>query len=234
MKGIKYVFFDCMETLVDLTELPAMRDYALWAYQGSGVEGLWRGFEEFLEGYAWAKESLHASLAQYEECEMYRRLELAVRQKLVHREEKEIFEVSKRLYHNFWKTYRSKCYVKEDVKSVLPKLKERFPLGVVSNFMVEDGIEELLSQNGIIRFFDFVVTSIREGWRKPHPAIYHSALSKAGVLPEEVVFIGDDYVNDYVTPGSLGMKTVLLDRYGKHGGADPRVGDFYELMGILL
>ena len=48
MAAVKYIFFDCMETLVDLHELPSSSDYARWAFQGSGVEGYWRDFEDFL------------------------------------------------------------------------------------------------------------------------------------------------------------------------------------------
>jgi putative hydrolase of the HAD superfamily len=45
--GVEYIFFDCMETLIDLHKLPVAEDYAMWAYRGSGVESLWQDFDSF-------------------------------------------------------------------------------------------------------------------------------------------------------------------------------------------
>lgn len=229
MSEIKYLFFDCMETLVDLTELPALREYALWGFAGSGVEEYWDSFEDFLELYKLAKREISSKLPEHKEYEMFERFEAISRMKMPGCEEKEIRRVAGKLYENYWKTYFSKCYVKDDVKAVLPELRKHYRLGVVSNFMVENGIEELLSSNGIIQYFDFVVTSVAEQWRKPHPNIYSAAFRKAGVMPCEIAFVGDDYINDYLTPKELGMKAIFLDRYRRYGHISERICDFYEI-----
>jgi putative hydrolase of the HAD superfamily len=112
-------------------------------------------------------------------------------------------------------------------------LTESYQLGIVSNFKVPGGIEELLKLNGIERYFNSVTVSINMGWRKPHEAIYHHALNFMDALPEDIYFIGDDFKNDYLKPRELGLKGVLLDRFNRHPEVTDRVKDFYELIDYL-
>ena len=106
-------------------------------------------------------------------------------------------------------------------------------MGVVSNFRVMGGIEELLEMLDIRKYFSFVVTSISLGIRKPHLDIYNEAVKLSGTTADRIVFVGDDYINDYMTPAFIGMKAVFYDRYGRHPEADPRFDDFSELPRIL-
>jgi len=46
-----FIFFDCMETLIDMYDLPGEREYALWAYDGSGVEIYWNNAEKFISEF---------------------------------------------------------------------------------------------------------------------------------------------------------------------------------------
>ncbi len=226
---IKYILFDCMETLIDLTELPTMRDYAFWAYNGSGAESLWGSFEDFYSDYIRARKSMEEKLPKYREYEILERFKLAA----AFNAGSDAFltpdETAKMLYDNYWRNYVSKCYVKSDVMEVLPELSKKYHLGVVSNFMVENGIEELLLRNNIKYYFKFVVTSVKEGWRKPYNGIYNIAIEKTGVNKDYIMFIGDDYINDYKGPGSIGIKAVLLDRNNKYPQVDKRIRDFYQL-----
>ncbi|MDP4094704.1 MAG: HAD family hydrolase [Bacillota bacterium] len=225
----KWIFFDCMETLIDLTELPGLRDYAMWAYEGSGVENIWKDFNEFFSVYLSVREKIQNGLPENKEYGMYERFEAITSVSNPSFTEKQLQKISLMLYRNYWNNYKKRSYVKEDVNEVLPRLYERFKLAVVSNFMVQGGIEELLKLNGISRYFEFVVTSINEGWRKPEEKIYTAALNKACITPGNIIFAGDDYINDYVTPARIGMNTILLDRYKKHEDLDSRVMNFYEL-----
>jgi putative hydrolase of the HAD superfamily len=92
----------------------------------------------------------------------------------------------------------------------------KFDIGVVSNFKVPGGIECILQQQRLAPFFNFVITSIQVGWRKPHKAIYKAALIASNVRPDEILFIGDDYENDFKGPKDIGMQALLLDRMDKH------------------
>jgi len=233
MRNIKYILFDCMETLIDLTKLPSLRDYALWAFKGSGSEHYWEDFEEFLEGYKLAKKTIAEKLSEHKEYEISERFEFITRLKLTGCEENKIREITKTLYENFWKTYMLKCYVKDDVRTTLTDLAKEYQLGVVSNFMVKGGVEELLKKNDIIQYFDLIITSIDVGWRKPHPNIYKAAIDKAQTLPGEIVFVGDNYKNDYIGAKKAGFIPVFLDRQGKYCDIHCKISNFYELMEML-
>lgn len=232
MSKIKCILFDCMETLIDVTELPTSRDYARWAYDGSGVEQHWENFDEFFKNYIEAKERIIKRLPENKEHNLIERFEEIALLKF--KDNKDIItEISEKLMNTYWKTYTQKCYIKEDVAKVLPILASKYQLGVVSNFVVKDGVEELLVSHGIRNYFNSVITSINVGWRKPHENIYNIALQHLKVSPWEVLFVGDDYINDYVQPKKLGLNVLLLDRYNNFEHITERVGDFYKLADSL-
>lgn len=225
----KFILFDCMETLIDLRKLPNLRDYAAWGFYGSGVEELWEDFDEYFRYYQLAKAELSARLPEYADYEMKGRFFQVVRSSFPDLDFGKAEETAEKLYAAYWHNYKAMSYVREDVREVLPDIANSCRLGVVSNFMVMGGIEELLEMHGLGRYFEFVVTSVAEGWRKPHPAIYSKALYNMGLFDGDIVFVGDDYINDYVTPGKLGMKPILLDRYERYPELADRVSDFYQL-----
>lgn len=224
-----FVLFDCMETLVDLSKLPNLKDYAAWGFYGSGVEELWEDFDEYFRHYLLAKAELSAKLPELAEYEMKGRFFQAVRSSFPDMDFGRAEETADKICTNYWHNYKAMSYVSEDVLKVLPDLAKSFRLGVVSNFMVMGGIEEMLELHGLLRNFEFVVTSVAEGWRKPHPAIYRKAIESMGPFDGDIIFVGDDYLNDFITPGTLGMKPVFLDRYGRHPEIEDRVVDFYQL-----
>ena len=230
---IKYILFDCMETIVDLKQLPDLRDYAFWGFNGSGVEDLWKDFDEFFQYYLLARIDISTRLHENQEVEMFERFLYLLHLSFPDLPASRTENAAKLLRLNYWENYKSTCYVREDVLSVLPQLAERYRLGIVSNFMIRGGIEELLKLNGVNNYFDVVVTSITVGWRKPHPAIYNTALDRLGAKAVETVFVGDDYVNDFIAPAESGMKPVFLDRYGRHPEVKCRISDFNELIHLL-
>jgi len=70
-------------------------------------------------------------------------------------------------------------------------------------------IDHYLEQQGIMALIDFRILSSELGWRKPHPAIYAAALAKAGVRPEEALFVGDRPLEDVQGPARLAIAGVL-------------------------
>ncbi|MGB4661895.1 MAG: HAD family hydrolase [Mobilitalea sp.] len=206
----KYLFFDCMETIVDLYDLPSRSDYAAWAYYNSGVEDLWSGFEEFLSHYIKARDNLFRIYESNKEYDFYERLKLAVdyNDRI---KEKNKRAITQKLYQHYWVTYRSKCFMEPEKKEALEELSKNYSLALVSNFKVKGGIEELITRAGVNKLFDFLTISIDYGWLKPYKGIYLEAIRQADCKPEDIIFIGDDYENDYITPKSLGMKAILYD-----------------------
>ncbi|MFP4698624.1 MAG: HAD family hydrolase [Eubacteriales bacterium] len=232
MTDSKYIFFDCMETIVDLYELPTQSDYALWVFSNSKLEHYWNGFDDFWQKYSWCRKNISSCLQEHQEYEMKRRIESVVNMTdSINLEIKA--DITKKLYMHYWKTYKSQCYIKPEIKEVLSQLISKYKLGVVSNFMVKNGIEELLEINGVSDYFEFIITSINIGWRKPNSKIYKSAIENSGCPVEKIIFVGDDIENDYFAPRRMGMQSIFLDKEGLEVNVE-RVRDFKELEAKLL
>jgi putative hydrolase of the HAD superfamily len=220
-----------METVVDVIKKPDERLYSYWVYAGCGYEYLWDGFDSFAEQYAKIKDELKKRYKELQEYNLFERFEYMAGQLT---DDSNVMEnVTKALSVNYWRNYKSNCIVYDNVRSVLSELSGKYRLGIVSNFMVEGGIEELLEINGIDRYFDFVVTSIKAGWRKPHYKIYDAALELAKVPKEEILFVGDDYICDYEGPLKYGFDAVLLDKACNYRNIEKRIISLDKLTDYL-
>lgn len=230
----KWLFFDCMETLVDFDPIPGPADYAAWAFNGSGVEEFWSGLNQFHSFYLEASHHLSKSNENYAEWSMLERFR-SICNITLRIAPHQIESVARQLELNFFQTYRSKCFVHDDVKKVLPELSKHYRLGVVSNFKIENGIREILTQFELIDYFEWILTSFEVGWRKPNQIIYNNALKLAGVKPEEVLFIGDDMENDVEASKKMGMNAILLDRNSSlHNSKEfTKISSFLELQTII-
>ncbi|ASJ09687.1 2-haloalkanoic acid dehalogenase [Thermococcus siculi] len=78
-----------------------------------------------------------------------------------------------------------------------------------------DYIEAHLKALGIYDLFDSVTTSEDAGYYKPHERPFLMALERAGLKPEEAIYVGDNPSKDCVGAKNVGMASVLLDPEGK-------------------
>lgn len=86
----------------------------------------------------------------------------------------------------------------------------RLKLGLVSN-AIDPGwlLRRDIAEQGLAARLDVAVFSSEVGKRKPHPAIFETALEAlGGIAPERCVFVGDRLWEDVHGAGSLGMTTV--------------------------
>jgi len=88
---------------------------------------------------------------------------------------------------------------------------ENFQLAIVTNTHKEDLVLDHLAAMGISRHFAAVITSVRVGYRKPHPAIYAAALGQVAAPSATTVFVGDTYQADYAGPAAAGIRPFLID-----------------------
>ncbi len=233
MTELRWIFFDCMETIIDVKKVPDQGMYASWAYCGSGLEKYWGDFTFFLEEYQEVSRILQDQFRPLEEFSLQERFKTMVARVFENAGRREIEKMVKILLGNYWKNYRENCFVEKELPELLAMLRKEFSLGVVSNFKKPGGIEELLSYFHIRSSFSFVVTSIGVGWQKPHPIIYLEALKRAGAEAEEVVFVGDNFSCDYCGPRRMGMKTVFLDRKNEYPGVSYRAQSLQELPRVI-
>ena len=108
----------------------------------------------------------------------------------------------------------SNWHVFPDVLPALDALKERrLTVGAVSNWMWQ--LPELLHSLELVSHFDFIATSARVGFEKPHPEIFRYALEQAGVEPGEAIHVGDHLDADVEGARGVGIGAVLIDRRGR-------------------
>jgi putative hydrolase of the HAD superfamily len=90
----------------------------------------------------------------------------------------------------------------------LESMAERCPLVLVTNFY--GNMNSVLKEFGIDRYFAGIVESAVEGVRKPNPDIFRLAVNRLGVLPADVVMIGDSLSKDIIPAMEVGCKTIWL------------------------
>jgi len=102
-----------------------------------------------------------------------------------------------------------------EAEEVLTALKEKgYTIGLVSNW--DSRLVKLCAGLGLDRFLDFKVISVIFGVAKPDPKIFHEALRLAGVKADEAVHIGDSLEDDIRGAYLAGIRSVWLDRSGRH------------------
>jgi putative hydrolase of the HAD superfamily len=101
----------------------------------------------------------------------------------------------------------------DDVGPALRELRARGArLVVVSNWDVS--LHDQLAATGIAELVDGAVSSAEVGVGKPHPDIYARALELAGAGPDEALMVGDSPDTDVAGALALGIRAVLVDRWG--------------------
>jgi FMN phosphatase YigB (HAD superfamily) len=82
--------------------------------------------------------------------------------------------------------------------------------GIVSNApFPKVFIERQIRKIGLSELMDIVVLSSEVGWKKPSPIIFHEALRQLNVQPEQCLFVGDRYREDYKGAVDIGMHAVI-------------------------
>lgn len=83
-------------------------------------------------------------------------------------------------------------------------------MAVISNW--DYSLHRILKMLGVHGLFDMVIASLEEGFEKPDPRIFHLALDRFGVAPEEALHVGDDATDDHDGARAVGMRALLVDR----------------------
>ena len=83
--------------------------------------------------------------------------------------------------------------IEENVK-LLPKLKEKYNLYILSNFH-QPAFEHIFKKYDFFRLFDGHTVSCYYYLLKPEKEIYDTLIEKFNLIPEETVFIDDTKVN---------------------------------------
>lgn len=87
-------------------------------------------------------------------------------------------------------------------------------IGLITNtHRCLDTFEHHFALHGLITA---AVSSSSHGFMKPHPSIFEAALRRAGVAsPQDAVMVGDSVLHDIEGARRIGMRGVLVSRFGE-------------------
>lgn len=91
-------------------------------------------------------------------------------------------------------------------REVLLRLKEQYPMVLVSNFY--GNIQTVLGEFDLDGVFSQIIESAVVGVRKPDPRIFSLGVEALGLKPDEVVVVGDSIDKDIVPARQAGCHTV--------------------------
>ena len=102
-----------------------------------------------------------------------------------------------------------KFYFHEDVLEVIPRLSEKYKLGVVSDTW--PSLDRVFRNVGLRNYFSTFVMSSILGVIKPNQLMFTTALNELNLKPEEVIFI-DDNIGHVDGAKDLGIQSILMVR----------------------
>ncbi len=127
-----------------------------------------------------------------------------------------------------------------ETAEVLEMIKnKKIRMGIISNVLSRGQVAYSMNEYGITDYFDTVILSAEFGRRKPHPEIFHYACRKAGVEPENVLYIGNSPSKDIKGAKDSGIGCTVLIEYehnspsDKGPEADYTISDLRELLPVI-
>ena len=129
--------------------------------------------------------------------------------------------------------YKPESIVPDDVRRVLPQLKEAgYILGVISNR--DKPFQDVLQDHGISEFFDVLLAAGEINIFKPEPGVFEHALQRVKIPAQEAMYVGDNYFADVVGSRRAGLLPVLYDPLGVFPEPDcATIKSFDELNSII-
>lgn len=95
-------------------------------------------------------------------------------------------------------------------------------------------MEHRLKFFGIKDYFEHIVATATLPFGKPEPEIFYYILRLTDLIPEEMVYVGDNYEYDIVGATKVGILAILIDREQKHLGlACNKISDLREIFDFL-
>ena len=117
---------------------------------------------------------------------------------------------------------------------ILVYLQDKYTLHLITNGF-EEVQEKKINTTGLRKYFKTITTSEEAGVKKPDPAIFHYALSKAGTVVEESLMIGDNLEVDIIGAKNVGMDQMFfnVEKIPHNGEITFEISGLKEIVGLL-
>ena len=129
--------------------------------------------------------------------------------------------------------------LREGARETLEALRGRVRIGLISDTGTSPGrvVRRILSEYGVLDYFDVTVFSDEVGYCKPNEVVFRVALETLGVEPGEALHVGDLVKNDVVGAKRAGMRTAWLrtadQEYPPEDAPDYIISSLKEVVGIV-
>lgn len=217
MNQVRGIFFDLHGTLLLSADVNiAWCNWAKAIYMEFVSKGADLGFDEF---EIYLNNLFESDAPEYDEpgftlfMRRVKELSLRLGLKVESAEIRPMVDRLVRLWHDG-------MYLDYDAESLLKALREKYVIGLITNWEHSPRIFELVDELGLHDYFDSIVVSDDVKFAKPDPRIFQVALCKHGLLPSETIYVGDMDV-DVTGALAAGIKPVLIRRIGSNGVWDP-------------
>lgn len=114
--------------------------------------------------------------------------------------------------HNLEKLY-------DNTNLILEALSQKYKLGIIAN--QSDGLIDRLSELGILKYFEIIISSWDYQVMKPDIELFKIAVEKSGYNAAETVMVGDRLDNDIFPAKQIGMNTIWI-KQGFGGMQNPK------------
>lgn len=81
---------------------------------------------------------------------------------------------------------------------------KKIKIGIISNNKFEQQYQKLVDLE-LIQYINVIQTSDEVGYEKPHPSIFLQAIYKMKIIPEHIMYIGDNMEHDIIPAIQFGM-----------------------------
>lgn len=138
---------------------------------------------------------------------------------------------------DIYRTHKPKISLYDDTKKVLPLLKNRFHLGLITDgYPITQKLK--VEALGIEKYFEKIIYTWEKGMRYSKPSVepFLDILEYFSCAPREAVYIGDNVEKDFKGPKEIGIFTIKILRDGIYKNSIPP-DDSYEpdfIIGSLL
>lgn len=142
--------------------------------------------------------------------------------------------LSEQLHEDYNESFKHHCVPFSGLVELLDTLLAKgMQLGIITNGRGSFQMENIRALE-IEPYFEAILISEAEGFKKPDSQIFHAALKRLGVTPEESVFVGDHMEKDVLAAEKIGMTGVWKRAFGEE---DERamyvIDDLRDLLSLL-
>lgn len=125
---------------------------------------------------------------------------------------------------------KDEIYLYDDAIPALEKLKEDYKLIIITNSN-RKFLNIKIESEGLEGYFDKIYSVNSDlGYSVKEPQVYQEICDELGIHPTEMIYIGDDYIRDYMIPSSVGINAYYLDRADTAGHEENKVNDLKEFV----